>query len=160
MAEPPFLIVRVNTAEGQKDYVTFLKAEQLSNGLAPEAIVGVILRPLNGKKISPDVFAQNRIFVDFMHGVIGRYSPQFAGLHEAARRQGDGVFAIIDGRTKTPHAHVPNWDVIGTFDVKAGQVVPGSYRPNAGHVILSPEGFVQLGAELQSALLAELANKR
>lgn len=161
MAELPFLIVRVNTEEGQKDYVTCVKAEQLSKGLISEAIMGVLLRPLTaGEKIGPAVFAQNRVFVDFMHEVIARSSAQLVELLDEAKRQGDGAVAIIDGRTKTPHGYVPNWDVVGTFDVNSGQLVSGSYKPNPAHVILSPDGFVQLDARVQSALLQEVANKR
>src|SRR5690242_2446618 len=49
-------------------------------GLAPEAIVGVLLRPLEpGERITPVVFARNRAFVDFLHEVIARRGPTLAG---------------------------------------------------------------------------------
>jgi hypothetical protein len=160
MAELPFVIVRVNTAEGQKDYVTCQKAELLSKGLIPEAIIGVLLRPLiAGEKIGPTVFAQNRVFVDFMHGVIARSGPQLAELLGEAKREGVCSVAVVDGRTKTPLGHVPNWDVVGTFDVSSGELVSGSYRPNPGHVIWSPDGLVQLDARIQIKLLEEIAGK-
>jgi hypothetical protein len=63
---------------------------------------------------------------------------------------------VIDQRTRTPQGAVPPEDIVGRFEVKGGQVVPGSYRPSPKHMILSSCGFFELG-ELQPYLLAELA---
>src|SRR5262249_61894160 len=102
------------------------------------------------------VFARNRVFVDFMHGVIARRGPQSPGLIAAARQQRNGFVYVIDQRTRTPQGAVPPEDIVGAFEVKGGQVVPGSYRPSPKHMILSSDGFFRPGAELQPCLLEEL----
>jgi hypothetical protein len=158
MSELPITVCRVNTPEGAKDYVTCLSQEQIfSRGLAPQAIIGVLLRPLeSGEAISPAVFARNRAFVDFMHGVITRRGPQLPGLMAEARRQAEGWVYVVDQRTRTPQGDVPPEDIVGAFEIKGGQVLADSYTPNPKHMILSPDGFVRLGSELQPCLLEEL----
>jgi hypothetical protein len=160
MTKLPINVCRLDTPEGPKDYLTCLSHEQVfAHGLAREAIVGVLLRPLEeGEAITPAVFARNRVFVDFMQGVIARRGPQLAGLIAAARKQGDGWVYLIDQRTPTPQGAVPPEDIVGAFQVKNGEVIAGSYRPNTKHQLLSSRGFFQLGAELQPCLLEELAN--
>jgi hypothetical protein len=133
----------------------------LSRGLPAEAIVGVVLRPLeHGDTITPEVFARNKTFVDFMHAVIALHAPQQAGCIAEARRLGNGWVYIIDQRTPTPQGPVPPQDIVGCFEVKDGQVVTGSYKPNDKHRILSADGFCQLGAELQQCLLEELEKRQ
>jgi hypothetical protein len=160
MAELPITVCRVDSADGAKYYVTCLPHEQLcARGLAPEAIIGVLLRPLEpDEAITPAVFARNRVFVDFMHKVIARRGPELPGLIAEARRQGDGWVYVIDQRTRNPQGAVPPEDIIGAFEVRGGRVVPGSYRPFSSHIILTADGFFRLGAELQAFLLQELTD--
>jgi hypothetical protein len=161
IAELPITICRVDTPEGAKYYVACLPHERLfARGLAPEAIIGVLLRPLEpGEAITPAVFARNRVFVDFMHGVIARRGPKLPGLIAEAQRQGDGWVYIIDQRTRTPQGAVPPEDIIVAFEVRGGQVVPDSYCPSPSHIILTADGFFRLGVELQTCLLEELAGR-
>jgi hypothetical protein len=67
MADLPISVFQVDTPDGVKDYVSCLPLEQMfERGLPAEAILGVLLRPLEpGEPITPDVFARNRAFVDF-----------------------------------------------------------------------------------------------
>jgi hypothetical protein len=128
MAELPIGICRVDTPEGDKDYVTCLPHEHMfAHGLPPEAIVGVLLRPLEpGEAITPAVFARNRIFVDFMHEAIARRGPGLPGLIAEAQRQGNGWIYIIDQRTPDPKGRIPPEDIVGGFAVEGGQIVAGS----------------------------------
>jgi hypothetical protein len=94
-------VCRVQTPEGTKDYVTLLPPEPMfSRGLAPEAIVGELARPLSdGEPVAPEIFARNRVFVEFLHAVIGRRGPSLPGLVTEAKRQGDGwVYILSNGR--------------------------------------------------------------
>ncbi len=161
MAELPIILSRVNTPEGMKEYVTCLPHEQVfARGLAPQAIIGELLRPLEpGEPITPAVFARNRVFVEFMHEVIARRGPTLPGLIAEARRQGDGWVYIIDQRTRNPRGHIPPEDIVGVFAVKGGEIVPGSYQRSPKHLILSADGFFRLAAELQACLLDELARQ-
>jgi hypothetical protein len=161
MSEPTVYVCRVDTPEGTKDYVTLIGPEAaFSQGLAPEAIVGVLLRPLElGESITPEVFARNRVFVDFLHAVIARHGPDQPGCRAEAKRLGEGWIYIIDQRTKMPGGPVPPEDIIGAFEVKGGEVLPGSYQPSPRHMILTPNGFFRLDDGLQQSLLRELASR-
>jgi hypothetical protein len=157
----PICICRVDTPEGKKDLVTCLSHDLVfRRGLPKEAIIGILQRPLEpGERITPGIFAHNRFFVDFMHEIIARSGPELTGLIAEARRQGKGWVYIIDQRTRNPRVNIPPQDVIGAFAVENGQVVPNSYQHNPNHMILSADGFVHLGNELQTCLLTELAKR-
>ena len=144
--------------EGLQDIVTLLPPEQMfTNGLIPEAIVGVLKAPVKeGEAIKPENFVRNKVFNEFMHEVIARVGPELKGLQAEARRQGEGWVYLIDGRTKTPEGQVPPQDIIGGFEVKAGQLVAGSYKRNPKHVLLSQDGFFRLPVELNEVLKKEL----
>lgn len=157
----PINVFQCDTPDGPKHYVSCLSHEQVfASGLPPEAIIGVLLRPWGpGETITPAVFARNRVFVEFMHEVIGRRGPMLNGLRAEARRQREGWVYLIDQRTLTPEGAVPPEDIVGAFEVEDGQVVPGSYRAIPEHVILSSDGFFRIGAELEACLLEELAKR-
>ena len=155
-------VCRLKTPEGMRDYVTLLPPEAIiAHGLAPEAIVGVLSRPLaSGESITPELFARNRVFVDFLHEVIARYAPGQPGLQAEARRLGDGWVYVIDKRTPTPGGPVPPEDILGAFEVRGGEVVPESYRPSPRHRIFSTNGFVRLEEGLHQCLLREMASRK
>ncbi len=77
MSDTDVFVCRVEGADGITDYVTLLSPETFfARGLLPEAIVGVLSRPLQpNEPITPDIFSRNRAFVDFMHEVIARHLP-------------------------------------------------------------------------------------
>jgi hypothetical protein len=158
-SELPIAVCKVPTPEGSRYYVTVLPQEVVfTRGLAPEAIVGVLSEQWDPTSaITPEVFARNSVFVDFMHAVISRHGPNQPGFQAEARRLGDGWVYVIDQRTPTPQGPVPPEDILGAFEVRGGTVVPDSYRRSPQHRILSERGFVRLGDELQECLLRELA---
>ena len=154
-----FVTYVVRTPDGWKHYVSFLPFEHVvsANGLVPEAIVGMLLRPLeDGGKYAPDNFSPNRAFVDFMHEAIARRGPDVPDLQAEARRRGDGWIDVVDQRTKMTGGAVPIEDLVGGFEIRGGNLVPGGYQRNPNHVILSEDGFFQLPEELEQALLEEL----
>ena len=153
-----FSLCRVDTGEGMQEYVTLVTSEIFcSRGLLPEAIVGVVSRPLESdERITPDVFVRNRVFVEFMHEVITRYAPKDPAFQTTASRQGDGWIYVIDQRTPDPAGTVPPEDIIGGFQIANGKVIPESYQRNSKHVIFSSKGFFDLGANLNGALVDEV----
>jgi hypothetical protein len=161
MNDPSVYVCRVDTLDGTKDYVTMISPEvAFSQGLAPEAIVGVLLRPLEPEEpITPEVFARNRVFVEFLHMVIAQHGSDQPGCRAEAERLGEGWIYIIDQRTATPEGPVPPEDIIGAFEVKGGEVLSGSYRVSPKHMILSPRGFFRLEDGLRRCLLRELASR-
>jgi hypothetical protein len=160
MSEPMIYVCHVVTPEGAKDYITLLPPEQtFSRGLAAEAIVGQLIRPLeDGEPITPDGFARNSVFVAFLHAVIARRGPGLPDLVAEAKRQGNGWIHLIDERTRTPDGAVPPEDIIGAFEARGGKVLPHSYQASPRYRILSPDGFFRLSPALHAVLLEELAN--
>jgi len=161
MADPTVYICRTETAEGTRDYVTLLPPDiTAKHGLIAEAIVGMLTRPLAPEKpdITPEAFARNGVFVDFMHEMIGRAGPQHAGLQAAAKQRGNGWVYVVDLRLPEQEKVEPE-DIVGAFQSKDGQIVPGSYAPNPEHRILTQRGFFQLDAGLRRHLLQELASR-
>ncbi|MFT3787257.1 MAG: hypothetical protein QM770_13985 [Tepidisphaeraceae bacterium] len=161
MSEQSVHLCVVKTPEGEKHYFTVLPLDTVfSKGLIPEAIVGVLMRPLAaGESITPEVFARNSIFVKFMHDVIAKYAPLEPGFAAEAKRQGTGWIYILDRRTKTPQGAVPPEDIIGAFQAKDGKVVPETYQASPRHMILSPDGFFRLTPGLHEHLLRELQSR-
>jgi hypothetical protein len=161
MSDTPVHVCVVNTPEGEKHYLTVLPMDVVfSKGLIPEAIVGVLLRPLTAEEsITPEVFARNSIFVKFMHEVIAKYAPLEPVCSEEAERLGTGWIYIVDRRTKTPEGAVPPEDIIGALQAKDGKVVPGSYQASPQHMILSMDGFFRLTPGLHEHLLRELHSR-
>src|SRR5262249_1633198 len=152
-----------NPGEESKDYVTCLSTERLSRyaGIPSEGIIGQVLRPLQpGERIDPGNFAANKVFVDLIQGVIASRGPQTPDLIAEAKRLRKGTLYIIDRRTRTPEGPVREileQDIFGEFQVSKGRIVPGSYRPNDKHYILTEDGFFQLGPELEESLLELVA---
>jgi hypothetical protein len=128
-ADLPIGICAVDTPEGTKYYVALTAMDvAFRRGLAPEAIVGVLLRPLQqGEGITPANFARNSVFVEFLHRVIAVHDPQGPGLLAAARQQGEGWIYVIDGTTPTPDGEVVDEDIIGAFKVSGEAISSTSY---------------------------------
>jgi hypothetical protein len=159
MGDETMYVMHVDTPHGPKEYVTLLPPEvAFAQGLAAEAIVGTLSRPLAaGEHITPELFVRNRAFVDFLHAVIARHGAEQPGCWAEAKRLGTGWVYIIDRRTPTPDGPVPPEDILGAFEVQDGEVVRGSYRASPRHQILSRHGFFRLDDGLQRCLLEELA---
>jgi hypothetical protein len=157
MSNEDVFACEVPTPDGPKVYFTLLPLETVfSRGLVGEAIVGGLLRPLKPEEsITPEVFARNRVFVEFMHDVIARNGPSHPGLAAEAKKTGNGWVYILDARTPDPNGAVPPEDVIGAFQVKDGRVVANSYQRNQNHMIFSQRGFLRLDPGLRECLVRE-----
>lgn len=151
----PVFMVRSETPEGRADVFTLLPPAVITKtGLAPHAIMGGLTRPLApGEQVSPDVFARNFFFVEFLHEFLAATAPRDPSCRDEAKRIGNGWVYIIDQRTPTPAADVPTEDVIGAMQVADGRIVPRTYRRNQHHRILSERGFFRLSPWLHARLL-------
>jgi hypothetical protein len=149
----PFHVYRVATPEGDRDLVS-LCSDGFEFGLIEESMVGEVVPLLEeGDRITEANFRPNPAFVRLLHNVIARYAPQLPGLRAEARWQRTGHVYLIDGRTPTPDGHVPPCDIIGSFEVRSGEVVPRSYRPNANHKLWTADGLFQLEPALHERLM-------
>ena len=137
-AGTPFYVYRVKTPEGDRDLVSLLSGA-FEFGLIEEAIVGECTQSLE----------------DDEH-VIARHAPQLPALRAEARRQHTGWVYVIDARTASPDGHVPPCDIIGGFEVRSGEVAPGSYRPNTDHKLLTANGVFRLEPALHERLMEQI----
>ena len=158
-------VIRIDfydSSQESKDYVTCLDPERLSRGagIPSEGIIGQLLHPLEaGERITPDNFAANTVFVELMQGVIERHGPYLKDLVAEAQSIGEGTLYVVDQRTRAPQGPVREIltdDIFGEFHVRHGKIVPGSYRPNPKHYLLSADGFFQLGPQLEDFLVEAL----
>ncbi len=156
----PINVCSVRTDAGFQDYVVWIPVETAFKfGLPPQAILGRLSRPLQtGEAITPSIFQSNKAFVVFMHEVIDRLAPTTPSFPLQATSIYKGWLYLIDQRTPTPEGNVPFEDIVGAFEIEDGKVVSGSYQPNPKHRILSANGFVNLGHDLQACLRSELSS--
>lgn len=148
-------VCRARTADGERDFFTLVPPGAFfEQGLARECIVGTSKKPLElNQPITPENFSRNSGFVKFLHQVIAEEGPLLTGLKAEAQRVGDGPVLVLDLRTKRPEAR----DVIGVFQAKDGELVPGSYKKGPAHVLLSPDGFFRLDPSLHERLMRRMA---
>jgi len=159
MTEASINVIMVATPDGMKDYVALTSADMtFSAGLLPEAILGVLKRPLSdGGTITPDNFIPNSVCVKFLAHVIAKHGPQDPELQAEAARVGKGYVLLFDQRTPTLDGRVPPEDIVGAFEIKDGKVATDSYRPSPNYQLLTKDGFFKLNRNLMERWQEELA---
>lgn len=154
----PVFVVEVDLDEGKRQFVTVLEPATIGpGGLKGPAIMGALARPLErGETITAEIFTPNPAFLEFLHQFLGEYASKDPALRTEAKRVGNGWVYVMDQRTPTPGSQVPPEDIMGAFEVKNGEIVPGSWRANEKHTVLSANGFVRLDPKLHRILVKKL----
>lgn len=154
----PFYVYRVNTPTGSRDIVSLLSKDVVFEfGIVGEAIVGEYAPLLKeGERLTDANFRPNPAFVKLLHDVIARHAPELPGLQAEARRQRTGWVYVIDARTPTPDGRVPSHDILGSFEVRDGEVVEHSYQPNPEHRLLTSDGLFGLERALHERLMEQI----
>jgi hypothetical protein len=101
---------------------------------------------------------QNTVFINFLQGIMIEHGEWMDDMRVNADAKGNGVLYVIDERSPKP-VEGQEWivrsdDLIGEFDVKDGEIVPGSYRPNPDFALLNEEGLFQLTDEIAENVVA------
>ncbi|WP_327005165.1 hypothetical protein OHA72_60900 [Dactylosporangium sp. NBC_01737] len=154
-----FFVYEVYLGERLRHLVSPLEPDDVAeHGLSAEAVVGLLAVGVDGPgAMQPDHFEENPTFVRFLHETIGDDIFVVHGIREqAALVGGHGWVDVLDARTPDPAGEVPEHDVIGSVEVRDGELVPMSYRANEHHRLLTEDGFFQLPEELEMALLKRL----
>ena len=126
-------------------------------GIPGAAVAGIFADGL----MTLEAFHTNRVFVDFLHDVIAKAGPSDRGLIAAGRQSGDGWISVIDLRTPGgTQGRVPPEDILGTFEVRSGEIVPGSCRRAGTHRLFTKHGLVQLPPALRDAFVNELRRRK
>ncbi|MFN0102475.1 MAG: hypothetical protein ACKV2U_10350 [Bryobacteraceae bacterium] len=133
--------------------VTYLTQEEVErlDGIPPQAVVGV-LAPAGSLQV-------NAVFREFLHEIIATAAPLDADLRRAAQAHGEGRLVYIDSRVPEDLQPVPEEDIIGWFQVRAGRIVEGSYLPNPRHSISGAHGFTAVLGGLRQAVVDALMVK-
>lgn len=111
---------------------------------------------MNDGQLVESSWQHNGPFVELLQAAIARYGPRIERLQEAAAGHGDGRMFVVDGRTPDPKGRVPIHDVLGSFAIKDGKIVPDSWEPNDEHRLFTEDGFFMLPEELCVMVLEEL----
>jgi hypothetical protein len=152
-----FHVYRVRHPEGEREIVSLLPEDRaFAAGLSEMSIVGVSKGRKPGDSWNAANLLPNPRFIEFLHEVIASEAPALPEVQEAAFRQEHGHVYVIDARTPTPDAAVPPEDILGTFRVENGAIVPGSYQRNPNHLLVSSRGFFALDPRLHETLVARI----
>ena len=128
-------------------------------GLPSRAIIGRLTdAPRPGESIGLKDLVPNEPFTELMHSVIERYGLRMLQFETEARGEGDGTLYIVDERASNPDGNVSTEDIIGSFMVEGGQIIPGSYSRNPYHLLLSQNGLFRLPNRLHAALMKEISS--
>jgi hypothetical protein len=152
-------IVNVVGDDGKAEYYySILPHEEIfERGLISEAIAGKFL--VEGELDENTVmdgsnFSQNPAYLKIMHKVIGEYGPQHSALIAEAKRQMNGVVAVIDRRVKNPNDRVPPEDIIGLFEVKESMLM--QYQANPNYILWTDKGFSNIDAKFAPLIIQEI----
>jgi len=157
---------QVDFGDGPKDYLTCVDIERLNKGrgIPVEAIIGVVLQPREnpGDPITPDNLLSNRAFINLLQGLMAEHGEWMTDMRIDAEAMGNGVLYVIDERSPKPVEGqewiVDTGDLIGEFDVKDGEIVPGSYRPNPDFALVNEEGLFQLTDGIAKTVMVAIEN--
>jgi hypothetical protein len=156
-----FHLYEVDTDEGPVKMIAALPPEAAQAGLPSPAVAGSI--PSDAVAITLENFTANQEFSDFLNFVIAKHGASDPALGAQAEAAGDGWIYMVDlrialdnGADEEEVEAVDTEDIIGAFRVEGGRVVPGSYRGNPNHRLLSERGLVQLDGWVSEKLVEEL----
>ena len=135
--------------------LSLLTPEQVDKvGLLTEAVLGDVGALL--PSMTPDQFEQNEDFVAQLQAVVREFAPQLPDLQTQAKAQATGRVVVVDERAIGQGAEAVE-DILGSFEVVRGELLPERYTPNPHYRLLTDRGTLQLPALLEEQLLARVA---
>jgi hypothetical protein len=117
--------------------------------LTAKAIVGFVVDA--SKPISAENVRLNPAFVDHFHKTIVFFAQFNDGIIHLVEQQQNGFVYINDLRNKD-EKDVRKEDIIGSFEVKNGELIHDSYQPNAAYKMITADGGFVLQPELEALL--------
>jgi hypothetical protein len=106
----------------------------------------------------PEGFRQNGTFLHFFHWALGIEGLVIPAAQQAARAQGEGLLQVIDGRAcYRGHGEPLEEDMFGTFEVKRGAMIAGSYQPSLKYRPYTEAGLFELDPVLCDRILERLS---
>jgi hypothetical protein len=117
--------------------------------LTAKAIVGFVLD--TNKPISTENVRLNPTFIDHFHKTIVFFAQFNDGIIHLVEQQQNGFVYINDLRNKA-EKEVRKEDIIGSFEVKNGELIHNSYQPNRAYKMMTADGAFVLQPELEALL--------
>lgn len=114
-----------------------------------KAIVGYLLD--NDKPVTHSNIRYNPEFVDIFHKIIVLTALRSQEVMADAGIQQVGFVYITDQRNPSRDADKPE-DIVGSFEVKDGNMVPLSYQPNPSYQIISDSGMFKIPGDFDQYL--------
>jgi len=143
------------TDDGPITMIAVLPPElALGRGLPSPAVVGTV--PAGTTDLTSGAFTPNEEFSAFLGYVISKYGDADPILRDQARQQGTGWVYMVDLRVDESDGEIQTEDVLGAFRAADGEVVPGSYRANPKHVLLTGRGLPVIDTWVYEKLVEEL----
>jgi hypothetical protein len=117
--------------------------------LSAKSIIGFIVDV--GKPVSFENVKFNPAFIDHFHKTIVFFAQFNDGIIQLVEQQQNGFIYINDQRSKDS-AKTLQEDIIGSFEVKNGELIHDSYLPNSAYKFISDKGGFVLQQELEALL--------
>ncbi|MES2560213.1 MAG: hypothetical protein V4590_10755 [Bacteroidota bacterium] len=117
--------------------------------LSAKAIIGFVLDA--SKPISTENVKLNPTFVDHFHKTIIFFAQFNDGIIHLVEEQQNGFVYINDLRNKE-EKEVRKEDIIGSFEVKNGELIHDSYEPNVDYKMIIANGGFVLQPELEALI--------
>jgi len=130
--------------------VTYLEPAEVErlDGIPPQAVVGLLA--------ADESLQVNSLFREFLHETIALTAPLDPDVQAAAQAHGGGRLVYVDSRVPEELNPIPDEDILGWFQVRAGQIVEGSYLPNPHHKIEGIHGITAALGGMRQAMVDSL----
>lgn len=116
--------------------------------LSAKSIIGFVVD--TAKPVSFENVKINPAFIDHFHKTIIFFAQFNDGIIQLVEQQQNGFVYVTDQRSKD--STMDQEDIIGSFEVKNGELIHDSYVPNAAYKFISDKGGFELQKELEALL--------
>jgi hypothetical protein len=112
-----------------------------------KAVVGYLINPIY--PIVHQNIVYNPDFIDYFHKTVKISALLTLGINQSYKNQKGGYVYILDDRADKNKKAEPQ-DVVGSFEIKDGEILEESYTPNAQYEFISEKGVCKLTPEFET----------
>lgn len=132
----PFFLA--NTSDTKTKVVSLIEMRDFSQ-IPNKLRVGFLsINPVDGRINN---FKANDEFQELLHSIIKNSLKNNLELQDAACRHKNGSIMILEKRNRENSENLSSEDLIGTVEIKNGEIVEYTYQRNSEHRLLSKNGF-------------------
>lgn len=112
-----------------------------------KAVVGYLINPIY--PIVHQNIVYNHDFIDYFHKTVKISALLILGINQSYKNQKGGYVYILDDRADKNKKAEPQ-DVVGSFEIKDGEILEESYTPNVQYEFISEKGVCKLTSEFET----------